>query len=119
MPTRRSPENDLQRAVIELAEMLGYRCYHNARAKGNLRAKTSVGFQDLVLVKAPRLIFAEMKADGKYLTPGAEALEGIGDRGVRQAGGLWTLAPRRLGTRLPKRCNGGRYDISKHRRRGR
>ena len=96
MPTRRSPENDLQRNVIELAEMLGYRCYHNARAKGNLRAKTSVGFQDLVMVRAPRLMFAEMKAPGKYLTPGAEALED-GDRGVRQARGLWTLAPRRLG----------------------
>ena len=67
--TRASPENDLQRNIIELAEMLGYRCYHNARAKGNLRARTSPGFPDLVMVKAPRLIFTELKAPGKDLTP--------------------------------------------------
>ena len=41
-------ENDLQRTVIELAEMLGFRVYHNARAKGNLPG------QDLGRVPGPR-----------------------------------------------------------------
>ena len=44
MPTRRSPENNLQRTVIELAEMLGYRCYHVAQGQGSTYGlKTSVG----------------------------------------------------------------------------
>ena len=67
--TRRSPEGDLQRNIIELAEMLGWRAYHVARVKGQLRARTSPGFPDLVMVRAPRLIFAELKAPGKHLTP--------------------------------------------------
>ena len=66
--TRASPENDLQRTVIDLAEMLGWRAYHVAKVKGQLRARTSPGFPDLVMVRAPRLVFAELKADGKYLT---------------------------------------------------
>ena len=107
--TRSSPENDLQRNVIELAEMLGYRAYHNARAKGNLRAKTAVGFQDLVLVRAPRLIFAELKDTGKYLTPEQDGMEGRA-RGVRTSRRSMAPGAQAIGTRSPQHFNGEKHN---------
>lgn len=45
-------EDELQTMVIQLAEWLGYRVYHVANVKGQLRNETSAGFPDLVLSKA-------------------------------------------------------------------
>ena len=108
MSARRSPEGDLQRNIIELAEMLGYRCYHVAKVKGHLRARTSLGFPDLVMVKAPRLIFAELKAPGKYLTPEQKAWKQSSTRSRRRRfmghGGPTT------GITLLQHFKGGRHD---------
>ena len=61
-------ERDFQRTVIELAEVCGWRSYHVANVKGRLRAKSSIGFPDLVLVRSGRVIAAELKRDGRDLT---------------------------------------------------
>ena len=61
-------ENELQRAIIELAELLKWRVYHVSNVKGRLRSGTGVGFPDLVMVRPPRLIFAELKSAKGVLT---------------------------------------------------
>ena len=50
--------------MIELAEICGWRSYHVSNVKGRLRAKSSIGFPDLVLTRAGRMIAAELKRDG-------------------------------------------------------
>ena len=57
-------EAGFQRAVIELAEFTGWRCYHVLNTKaGRLASATGLGFPDLVLAKDGRLTIAELKAD--------------------------------------------------------
>lgn len=74
MPARRSPERDLQLEVIRLARLFGWRVYYipdwmyrlaMASMKRTRRADRDwpdKGFPDLVLVKPPRFILAELKA---------------------------------------------------------
>lgn len=77
--TARSPrlgEIDLQRQVVQLAEMLGWEHVHfrPAQTKHGWRTPGSgtmaKGWPDLTLVRARdrRLIFAELKAQGGYLS---------------------------------------------------
>lgn len=54
-------EGDFQQAIIDLAELCGWRVYHVANVRRRLRATTSVGFPDLVMVRDGRIIFAELK----------------------------------------------------------
>ena len=54
-------ERQLQTAIIDAAEQLGWLVYHVSNVKGLLRASTSPGYPDLTLVRAPRVIFAELK----------------------------------------------------------
>lgn len=61
-------EAELQRGVIELARVLGWRVAHFRPALTEHGYRTAVqgdgrGFPDLVLVKPPRLMFVELKAD--------------------------------------------------------
>ena len=57
-------EAGFQRAVIELAEMCGWRVYHVSNVKGRLVNATAVGFPDLVLAHREHgVIFAELKTD--------------------------------------------------------
>jgi hypothetical protein len=78
-----APERDLQAAVIDLAERLGWATYHVYDSR-----RSNSGFPDLVLLKGSRLIFAELKsAKGKLsrtqelwlarlrLVPGIEVYE--------------------------------------------
>ena len=51
-------EKDLDAAVAKLCRLYGWRRYHTYRSK-----HSPAGFPDLVLVKPPRLIFAELKSD--------------------------------------------------------
>lgn len=83
---RRHPEEDFQSAVIELAKLRGWRVYHTRDSR-----KSAPGFPDLTLVRAGRLVFAELKA-GSELTPA----QGDWLRAFRAVPGveayLWRLA---------------------------
>lgn len=56
-------ETVLQEYIIQLAELLGFRIYHVAKVKGQLRAASSEGFYDLVLLhtESGRILFVELK----------------------------------------------------------
>lgn len=73
------PEREavFQATVIELAERVGWRVYHQHDSRKQIKTRTgyrlvgdkqSAGFPDLVLVKGKRLIFAELKRDGEHPT---------------------------------------------------
>lgn len=52
-------ERDFQRAVVDLATASRWTlCYHTLNSRGS-----ASGFPDLVLVRVPELIFAELKTD--------------------------------------------------------
>ena len=54
-------EDQLQAAIIECARLFGWRHYHTFNSRRSVS-----GFPDLVLLKVPRIIFAELKtATGK------------------------------------------------------
>lgn len=87
-----------QAQVIGLARLYGWRIFHapDNRPAGTtgrpqrLAAPEGRGFPDLVLVKPPRLIFAELKTRTGRLGPGqAEWLDDL--RAVGQAVGLAAL----------------------------
>jgi hypothetical protein len=65
--TLQQPERDWQAQVIALATGLGFRVYHTWRSEHSV-----AGFPDLVLVKAPRVLFAELKTDVGKLMPAQE-----------------------------------------------
>jgi len=49
-------EADLQRTVVEMAEVLGWRVFHDHDSRLN-----RAGLPDLILVRRCRLVFAELK----------------------------------------------------------
>lgn len=56
-------EKELQAAVIELAQLTGWRHYHTYDSR-----RSPEGFPDLVLVRRGRLVFAELKSELGRLT---------------------------------------------------
>lgn len=52
------PERDFQRSVVDLATLKGYRVFHDMDSRRNV-----AGVPDLLMVKAPRVLFAELKAE--------------------------------------------------------
>lgn len=68
-------EEEFQDGVIELAQAQGWRVAHFRPARtadGGWRTAVSgdgVGFPDLVLVRAPRLAFAELKGERGSVRP--------------------------------------------------
>lgn len=56
-------EKDLQSNVLELARLRAWRAYHTYDSR-----RSQKGFPDLVLLKPPRLIFAELKVGKKRPT---------------------------------------------------
>jgi hypothetical protein len=56
--TLKQTERQFQAAVVEYAEMMGWRVYHTFDSR-----RSASGFPDLVLVRERKLIFAELKAD--------------------------------------------------------
>lgn len=60
---RRRPEEEFQAEIIKVAELFGWRHHHHRISIGS-----SPGFPDLILVKVPRLIAAECKADDNTTT---------------------------------------------------
>ena len=84
-------ESDLSRAVIELAELLGWRVYsiRNSR-RGIVQSATGPGYPDLTLVKPPRVVFAELKVGRNRPTAAQEGwLEAL-DRCPGVESHLWT-----------------------------
>ncbi len=60
-------ERDWQRQVLDLADLLGWKCYHTW-----LSARSCPGFPDLVLVRSGRILFAELKSARGKVTPAQE-----------------------------------------------
>jgi hypothetical protein len=80
-------EADLQRLVIELAEMLGYEVVHINDSRG----QKAVGLPDLMLMRAPRpLVWLELKTEKGKASPKQEwFLEEL-----RQSGNVaWVIRP--------------------------
>ena len=74
MSTKRMNERQLSKAIVELAERLGWRCYTIAHTKwGGLRSHTGVGWPDLFLVRNGIAIAAELKVGSRGLTESQEA----------------------------------------------
>lgn len=68
-------ERQLLEAVRNYAQLLGWLCYHTYDSR-----RSEPGFPDLVLVRGGRLIFAELKAEGKYPSRGQKKwLAELGD----------------------------------------
>ncbi len=66
-------ESQLQTAIIDVAKLLGWRVMHQRPARrldGSWRTAVEghEGFPDLVLLRPPRLIFAELKSKKGALT---------------------------------------------------
>ena len=61
-------EAQFQAQVVRYAELMRWRCYHSWTSLHSAK-----GFPDLVLVRRPRLIFAELKADRTPVTDAQRA----------------------------------------------
>lgn len=62
-PPRGHDESDLQTKVIQLAVIHGWLHYHTHDSR-----RSAPGFPDLVLVRPPRIVFAELKTTRGTLT---------------------------------------------------
>lgn len=54
-------EAQLQQIVLDLAKLTNWLAYHTHDSR-----RSQQGFPDLTLVRAPRVVFAELKGDGAY-----------------------------------------------------
>lgn len=71
---RACTERQLMDAVIECAERLGWRCWHDTDSRRN-----KPGLPDLILVRGGELIFAELKTSrGQLRAEQREWLEALG-----------------------------------------
>lgn len=66
-------EAELQKAIIELAKRLGWRVHHTTSASVRPGAYVTPlqghrGFPDLVLLRPPRVVFAELKVKKNRLS---------------------------------------------------
>ena len=68
-------EADFQAAVIELAEVLGWRVYHTHNSR-----RSQPGFPDLTMVRDGNLIFAELKTTSRRPTP--DQMSWLNDLGI-------------------------------------
>jgi hypothetical protein len=71
-------ERDFQRAVIDLARLMGWRVHHTRpaltqRGRWLTPIQGDAGFPDLVLCRPPRLILAELKRVGGKTTAEQQA----------------------------------------------
>lgn len=81
-------EADLQRGVLDMARVLGWRSLHlrparTAHGWATAVSGDGVGFPDLLLARGPRLVVAELKSDRGRLTDEQLAwLEALSDAGA-------------------------------------
>ena len=59
----RLAEKDFQRQVLDLAKLYRWHAYHPALSKWSER-----GWPDLAMVRPPRIVFAELKAEAGSIT---------------------------------------------------
>lgn len=64
MPVKAGSEAAFQQQVLNLATYYGWRSYHTHDSR-----RSKAGFPDLVLVRGPELIFAELKTDKGRVRP--------------------------------------------------
>jgi len=64
LQAKKMKEAELQAKVVELAEAFGWKWYHPADSR-----LVVPGFPDLTMVRAPQLIFAELKQQTRYPEP--------------------------------------------------
>lgn len=57
-------ERDFQEQIVELARLSGFLVYHTYEPR-----RSAAGFPDLVLVRPPRIIFAELKREAGNVRP--------------------------------------------------
>lgn len=60
----RMSETEFQQKIIDWAKLNGWMHYHTHNSQ-----RSPSGFPDLVLVRPPEIIYAELKAEKKYPTP--------------------------------------------------
>jgi hypothetical protein len=76
-------EAEWQQSVVSLARLYGWRVYHTHDSR-----HSTAGFPDLVLVRGRRLIFLELKREGKEPDPEQRGwLHDLGD--VEDVRALW------------------------------
>ncbi|HUY75735.1 MAG TPA: VRR-NUC domain-containing protein [Ktedonobacterales bacterium] len=63
-PKRPETEASFMAAIIELATLLNWRCYHTHDSR-----RSEAGYPDLTCVKGQRIIFAELKTDVGRVRP--------------------------------------------------
>jgi hypothetical protein len=68
-------EKEWQRLVVDLAALKGWFCYHTHDSR-----RSAPGFPDLVMVRPPRVVFAELKRGAKEKPTGDQErwLEALG-----------------------------------------
>jgi hypothetical protein len=59
----RQTEAQFQRQVIRYAELMGWHCYFAQRSD-----KSPAGWPDLILIRRPRILFCELKAERGRVT---------------------------------------------------
>ena len=88
-------ERAFQAEVVKLAHLLGWKTYHTWNSK-----HSAAGFPDLVLVRRPRVIFAELKSErGKASSDQLawlDALEQCGQEVYQWRPSQWKLIERLL-----------------------
>lgn len=57
-------EKDFQAQVLDFARLSGWRCYHTHDSR-----RSAAGFPDLVLVRPPVVLFAELKSEDGRVRP--------------------------------------------------
>ena len=99
-PLRQS-ERDFMKAVIEMATLFGWRTWHDSATnaprqcwhcgRGTVLKRNDPGWPDLVLVRRPRILFVELKAEGE--TPTVEQWAWLGELDAcGQEAHVWTPA---------------------------
>jgi hypothetical protein len=82
----RELEAGFQDAILEAAQYAGWKLrYHTLIAIGS-----EAGFPDLVLIRPPRIVFAELKREGENLKPAqANWMEALWQLGAPIEGYVW------------------------------
>jgi hypothetical protein len=87
---RAMTEDELLVAITEAATLLGWR-WHHVRRSDRAIQQGHQGFPDLVLARAGRVLFLELKRHDGTVAPWQqdwiEAVRGAGDRALTGAGG--------------------------------